>query len=111
MRSTGRLAEETDLIRSKTVKKQLFLDDAAPEAAGGRSTGSIFGHSGLAMATPDVAHASTFRCCHLSNNQNYSDIDIGHGVKEHTTSPCNDVNSGNSIGISEVDCCQSGMEW
>jgi hypothetical protein len=35
MSSTGRLAEETDLTGSKTVKKKLFLDDTVPEAAGG----------------------------------------------------------------------------
>jgi hypothetical protein len=52
--STGHSAEETDTIGLRTVKKELFLDDTAAEAAGGRIIGGIFGHSGLEMATPDV---------------------------------------------------------
>jgi hypothetical protein len=91
MSSTGRLAEETDLIGSKTVKK-IFLDDTVPEAAGGRITDSSLGHLGLAMATPDISHDSTFRGCHPSSNKNHSGIDIGHCVKENTPLPRNVVN-------------------
>jgi hypothetical protein len=79
------------------------------KAAGGRVTGSSFDHFGLAMATPDVSNSSTFLDCCLSINQNHSGIDIGQYVKENTPSPRNAVNSGDSIGISKVDCGQSGM--
>jgi hypothetical protein len=44
MSSTGRLAEETDLIGLKMVKKKLCIDDTVAEATGGRITGSSFGH-------------------------------------------------------------------
>jgi hypothetical protein len=37
--STGRLAELTVLIRSKSVKKKLFRDEIVAEAAGGKVTG------------------------------------------------------------------------
>jgi hypothetical protein len=110
MSSTGRLAEETDLIGSKTVKKKLFLDDTVPEAAGGRITDSNLGHFGLAMATTDISRASTFCGCRPSSNKNHSSTDIGHCVKENTTAPRNVVNAGGSLGISEVDCSQSGLE-
>jgi hypothetical protein len=62
------------------------------------------------MATPAASHASTFRGCRLSINQNHSSIDIGHCVKENTPSPNNVVNSGDGTGISEVDCSQSVLE-
>jgi hypothetical protein len=97
-----------DLIGLKTVKKK--LDDTVAEAAGGRVSGSSFGHFRLAMATTDVSHASTLRYCRLSSNKNHSGIYIGHCVKENTPSPRNVVNSGDSIGIFEVYCSQSGME-
>jgi hypothetical protein len=77
---------------------------------GGRITDSNLGHFGLEMATPDISHASTFRGCHPSSKKNHSGIDIGHCVKENTPSPRNVVNSGDSLGISEVDCSQSGLE-
>jgi hypothetical protein len=60
-------------------------------------------HFGLAMATPDVSHTSTFRGCRLSSNQNHSGIDIGNCVEENTTSPRSVVNSGDSIGIWHVN--------
>jgi hypothetical protein len=81
-----------------------------PEAAGGRIPDSSLGHFRLAMETPDISNASTFRDCRPSSNKNHSGIDIGQCVKENTPSPRNVVNSGGSLGISEVDCSQSGLE-
>jgi hypothetical protein len=77
MSSTVHLTEEADSIGSKkTCKKKIFLDDTVAEAAGGRITGSIFGHSGLAIAIPDVSNASTVNgyrvsCSEAQRTKNY----------------------------------------
>jgi hypothetical protein len=42
--SSGRFDEETGLIGSKTVKKQLFLYDAVAESSDGRNTDGYPGH-------------------------------------------------------------------
>jgi hypothetical protein len=104
MSSTGRLAEEMDLIMSKTAKEKLSLDDTVPESAGGTA---VF----LAILNWQWQHQIfPMLLLFLVVVSLVISIDIGHCVKEHTPSPRNDVNSGNSIGISEVDCSQSGME-
>jgi hypothetical protein len=57
MSLAGRFAEETDLIGSKMVKKNLFLGHTvatAAETAVGRLSGRISGHFGSAMSTPEL---------------------------------------------------------
>jgi hypothetical protein len=85
--STGHLAEETDLIGSKLVKKKLYLGDTVAEAADGRVIGSSFGHFEMPTATPFISHASLG--CRLSSNKNHHGSNIWHCVQENTTSPRN----------------------
>jgi hypothetical protein len=67
-------------------------------------TDSSLGHFGLAMATPDISHASTFCGCRPSSNKNHSGIDIGHYVKENTPSPHNVVNACGIADLHPADC-------
>jgi hypothetical protein len=66
MSSPRRFDEETGLIESKTVEKQLFLDHTVVEEAVGRNTGGILGHFRSAVATPDVIKAYTAHGYRLS---------------------------------------------
>jgi hypothetical protein len=86
MSSSRRFDEETGLIESKTVDKQLFLDHTVVEAAVGRNTGGNLGHFGSAMATPEFINASNAHGYRLSSNQNRSGIEFGRCVTENTPS-------------------------
>jgi hypothetical protein len=109
MSSSRRFDEETGLIESKTVEKQLSLDHTVVEAAVGRNTGGSLGHFGSAMATPEVFNASNAYGYHLSSNRDRSGIEFGRCVTENTSAR-DVVYSGENIGISKVDCSQYGMD-
>jgi hypothetical protein len=75
--STGRFDEETGLIGSKTVKKQLFLDHTVAEPPDGRNTDGCPGHFGSKMAAPGVLNDPNAHCNHDSCNHNHVSIDFG----------------------------------
>jgi hypothetical protein len=110
MSSSRPFDEETGLIKSKTVEKQLFLDHTVIEAAVSRNTGGSLGHFGSAMATPDVINASNAHGYRLSSNQNRSGIECGRCATENTPSAHDVVHSGENIGISKVDFSHYGMD-
>jgi hypothetical protein len=109
MSSSRRFEEETGFIESKTVKKQLFHDPSAAEAAAGGITGGSSGHFRSSMATPEVSYDSSVHGFRLSSNQNRFCIGFGNLETESTQTGRDFVGLHDNLGVSEVDCSQNGM--
>jgi hypothetical protein len=66
MSSSRHFDEETGLIESKTVKKQLFHDPSMAESEVGGITGGCSAHFRSSLATPKVSNKSIVHGYHVS---------------------------------------------